>query len=153
MNFTKKDLNMTLYMKPDLLEKKRARVKVDAAGMHIGKIAVMIADRLIGKNYAHYCDFWDAGDFVVVDNVDKLTYTGNNKGAQKMYFNYSGYKGNVKSISLELLMKKDPSKVLRYAVRGMLPKNKLRDKRMKRLKIFTGASHKYDALHPQVLNA
>ena len=76
-----------------------------------------------------------------------MVYTGN-KGINKEYHTYSGYKGHVKSIRLQDLMKKDPSKVLRYAIKGMLPKNKLRAKRLMRLKSFVGTSTKFDYMNP-----
>lgn len=111
-------------------------------------MAVDIANKLSGKGKPYQCDFWDAGDFVVVENVDKLVYTGNNKALQKIYYSYSGYKGNVKSINLKDLMQKNPQKVLRLAVRGMLAKNKLRAPRMKRLKAVVGTTTKYDHFKP-----
>jgi large subunit ribosomal protein L13 len=149
MEFTKKDLNQTLRPKPQALSAKRKRVKIDATGKTLGRLAVEISNHLIGKNNSYYCDFWDTGASVVVDNVDKLTFTGS-KAAQKSYYTYSGYKGNVKEKTLGVLFAKDPSKVLRYAVRGMLPKNKLRDPRMKRLKMFVGeGSAKYNHLLSQ----
>ncbi|HMT00952.1 MAG TPA: 50S ribosomal protein L13 [Candidatus Absconditabacterales bacterium] len=151
MEFTSKDLNKTLWVKQDHLEKKRNRVKMSAAGQHLGRLATQIADRLMGKNYAHYCDFWDTGDFVVLEDVEKVIVTGN-KLNSKFYHTYSGYKGNVKSVSLTEMMKKSPEKAIWFAVRGMLPKNKLRDPRMKRLKLFIGKTDKYNNLNPQTLN-
>jgi len=144
MEFTQTDLNKTLRVKPQDMQKNRKRYKVDATGKTLGRLAVDIAKKLQGKDKAYYCDFWDPGDFIVVENVDKIKVTGNNKMAQKMYYSYSWYKGNVKSINLENLMKKNPEKVLFLAVRGMLPKNKLRKHRMKRLHIVQGTTTKYD---------
>lgn len=151
MEFTKTDLNRTLYVKPEWLEKNRKWYQVNADGKTLGRLAVEIAKKLTWKGKAHYADFWDAGDFVVVQNVAKMNITGNNKKEQKIYYSYSGYKGNVKSINLGNLLKKDPEKVLWFAVRGMLPKNKLRDMRMKRMKTFVQTSVKYDYLHPEVM--
>jgi len=148
MQFTKKDLNKTLWVKRETTEKYRNRYKVDASGKVLWRLAVDIAKKLIGKHKAHYCDFWDVGDFVVVENVDKIKVTGNNKMLQKMYYRHSGYKGNLKSICLADLMKKDPEKVLFFAVRGMLAKNKLRSHRMKRLKLTEGTTTKYDHFKP-----
>lgn len=145
--FTKNDLNKTLYVKPEELEKRRKWYKIDAEGKTLGKLAVICADLLMGKNHPGYCDFRDTGAFVVVENADKITVTGK-KLMQKLYYSYSGWKGNLKSKNLQTMLQKKPTDPLRFAVRGMLPKNKLRDRRMKRLKMFVGATGKYDALHP-----
>ncbi len=148
MDFTKTDLNKTLWVKRKDLEKDKAWYKVDATGKTLGRLAVDIAVKLMGKHKVHYCEFRDCGDFVVVENVDKLVFTGNNKAEQKKYYSYSWYKGNVKSINLQNLMKKDPAKVLWYAVRWMLPKNKLRAPRMKRVKSVVGTTTTYDHFKP-----
>lgn len=152
MEFTGTDLNKTLWAKQADLIKNRKRYKVDATDKVLGRLAVDIANKLLGKGKAYYCDFWDAGDFVYVENVDKLVITWNNKALQKMYYTYSGYKGNVKSIAFKDLMKKDPQRVLWLAVRGMLPKNKLRNVRMKRLKLHVEPTNKYDNFKPITLN-
>lgn len=150
--FTKTDLNKTLYIKKDIVDKSRQRYQIDATGLSIGRLAVVVTNYLVGKGKVSNCDFWDGGDFVVVHNIDKMTYTGH-KGIQKEYHTYSGHKGNVRSIRLQDLMKKDPSKVLWYAVKGMLPKNKLRSKRLMRLKSFVGTSSKFDYMKPQTIES
>lgn len=150
--FTKQDLNNTLRVKKDVLDKTKRRYVVDATWLTLGKLATVISASLMGKNKAHYCDFRDCGDFVVVQNADKIQVTGN-KLMQKMYYRYSGWKGNVKSFTLATMLKKKPQQVLRFAVRWMLPKNKLRDYRMKRLKLIVWTTTKYDYLHPQTLVA
>ena len=94
---------------------------------------------LPSKDRAYYSDFWDAGSFVIVENVENIVATGK-KLTDKVYYTYSGYKGNLKSITLGELLKKNPGKALWYAVRGMLPKNKLRDARIKRLKLVKGTT-------------
>lgn len=147
MTFTKNDLNKTLYTKPELLEKNRKWYKIDATGKTLGRLAVICADLLMGKNNPTYSDFWDAGAFVIVENADKINVTGK-KLMQKLYYSYSGYKGNLKSKTLQTMLTKKPTDPLWFAVRGMLPKNKLRDRRMKRLKLFTTDTAKYDNLHP-----
>ncbi|MDR2541749.1 MAG: 50S ribosomal protein L13 [Candidatus Peribacteria bacterium] len=147
MEFTKKDLNKTLWVKQTDQEKNRLRYKVDATGKTLGRLAVDVAKKLSGKDKTYYSDFWDAGSFVIVENADKIAVTGN-KLHDKVYYSYSGYKGNLKSITLGELLKKNPSKALRYAVRGMLPKNKLRDLRMKRLKLEKATTTKYDHFTP-----
>lgn len=150
MQFTHTDLNKTLRVKPGYMEKTRKWRESDAEGVVLGKLAEAIAKKLTGKDKAHHCDFWDAGDFVVVYNVDKIKVTGN-KLLQKIYYRYSGWKGNVKSINLQDLLKKHPERALRYAVRGMLPKNKLRDRRMKRLKMTTSKTDTFAHYNPQEL--
>ncbi|GHV25727.1 hypothetical protein FACS1894176_04960 [Bacteroidia bacterium] len=147
MEFTKKDLNKTLWVKQTDQEKNRLRYKVDATGKTLGRLAVDVAKKLSGKDKTYYSDFWDAGSFVIVENADKIAVSGN-KLHDKVYYSYSGYKGNLKSITLGELLKKNPSKALRYAVRGMLPKNKLRDLRMKRLKLEKATTTKYDHFTP-----
>ncbi|GHW02564.1 hypothetical protein AGMMS50249_3500 [candidate division SR1 bacterium] len=147
MEFTKKDLNKTLWVRQSDQENHRLRYKVDATGLTLGRLAVDIAKKLAGKDKSYYSDFWDAGSFVIVENVDKIAVTGK-KLHDKVYYSYSGYKGNVKSITLGELLKKNPSKALRFAVRGMLAKNKLRDARMKRLKMEKTTTTKYDNFTP-----
>jgi len=148
MQCTKTDLNKTLRVKREELEKDRTRYKADAGTKSLGRLAVDIAKKIQGKHKAHYCDFRDTGDFVVIENIENLKFTGNNKAKQKIYYSYSGYKGNVKSIDLDTLIKKNPEKVLWFAVRWMLPKNKLRASRMKRLKMSKGTTDKYDNFKP-----
>ncbi len=134
-------------MKQTDQEKNRMWYRVDATGITLGRLATDVAKKLMGKDKSYYSDFRDAGSFVIVENVDKIIVTGN-KLKDKVYYTYSGYKGNVKSISLADLLLKNPSKALWYAVRGMLPKNKLRDCRMKRLKLVKGTTTKYDNFKP-----
>lgn len=144
---TKTDLNKTLRVKKDYLEKNRKRYKVDATGKTLWRLAASIAIKLTGKDKAWYNDFWDAGDYVIVENADKIATTGK-KMTQKIYYRYSGYKGNLKSMTLAEKLQKNPTDVLWYAIRGMLPKNKLRDPRMKRVKLIVGTTTKYDNFKP-----
>ena len=147
MEFTSKNLNKTLWIKQTDQEKNRVWYRVDATGRTLGRLAVDVSKKLMGKDKSYYSDFWDAGSFVIVENIENITVTGK-KLQEKVYYSYSGYKGNVKSITLGELLKKNPSKALWYAVRGMLPKNKLRDARMKRVKICKGTTTKYDNFTP-----
>lgn len=147
MEFTKKDLNKTLWVKKEYLEKNRVRYKTDATGKTLGRLATEIADKLTGKNNVYYADFWDAGDYVIVENADKIVVTGK-KLDEKSYYSYSGYKGNVKSITLRELLQKKPTKAIEEAVKGMIPRNKLREGRMKRLKAVVGTENKYDNFKP-----
>jgi large subunit ribosomal protein L13 len=151
MQFTTTDLNKTVWVHPDWQKENRERWIVDARGKTLGRLAVEIAKKLQGKHKAHYADHWDTGDYIVVLNADKIVVTWN-KLATKMYYRYSGYKGNLKSFTLKWMMEHKPLRVLELAVRGMLPKNKLRKIRMARLKLFTGEDHPYADKNPLSLD-
>lgn len=115
---------------------------VDAKDQILGRLATQIAPLLMGKNKPSFVHYLDCGDYVVVTNASQVKVTGR-KAAQKMYYRHSGYPGGFREISFEKQMEKDPRKVIRHAVKGMLPKNKLQDKRLKRLKIFAGEKQPY----------
>lgn len=142
MQFTKNNLNQTLWVHPHYLSSHASWYVVDAAWKTLGKLAVEIARKLSWKDKAHYCDHWDCGDYVVVVNVEKIHTTGN-KMADKIYYKHTWWKGHLKEITLWKLMEKDPTQVLHLAVKGMLPKNKMRKSRLKRLKLFVGNTHAY----------
>lgn len=107
---------------------------IDATNQILGRLAVKVASLLRGKNKSNFLPYQDLGDFVIVKNVDKIKVTGK-KLEQKMYYSFSGYLGSLKETPLKKMLKEKPDKVLREAVFGMLPKNKLRAKMLKRLKI------------------
>ncbi len=107
---------------------------IDVANRKLGRVATEIAHILIGKHKPSYAPHKDNGDIVVVENADKLVVTGKKKELKK-YFTHSGYLGGLKEKTFEEIFEKEPGKVIKQAVYGMLPKNKLRDKRIKRLKI------------------
>jgi large subunit ribosomal protein L13 len=107
---------------------------IDASNQILGRLAVKVATLLRGKNKPSFLPYKDEGDFVIINNVDKLKVTGK-KLEQKMYYSFSGYIGSLKGTPLKKMMAEKPAKVLRTAVFGMLPKNKLRAKMMKRLKV------------------
>lgn len=151
MEFTKNNLNTTLNVKPEFLEKNRKWYEVDASWQTLWRLAVRISKKLTWKEKAHHNDFWDSGDFVVVKNASKIHVTWD-KLSQKKYYRYSGYKWNLKTMNLQELLEKHPERAIWYAVRGMIPKNKLRDRRMKRLKIFAWESNKYNYLNPEKIN-
>ena len=113
---------------------KRKTTKFDADGKVLGRLASEIAKILIGKNRAGYRPNVDSGDFVEVKNVGKIKVTGN-KLNQKVYHHYSGYPGGMKTRKLGDIMAKNPANVLFRAVKNMLPKNRLQNERLKRLKI------------------
>ena len=112
----------------------RKIISVDAADKSLGRLAVEVAILLRGKNKPTYVPYKDNGDTVLIKNIDKMKFTGN-KLENKNYFHYTGYLGNLKKKTLkEFLIKSGPKEVLRNAVMGMLQKNKLRAKQIKRLR-------------------
>jgi large subunit ribosomal protein L13 len=123
---------------------------VDAEGKTLGRLASEIAQVLRGKHKPIYTPHLDCGDYVIVVNAGKVRVTGR-KLDQKMYYRYSGYPGGLKSISLRNQLQKHPERVLQAAVRGMLPKNRLGRKMLKKLKIYAGDSHPHQAQQPKVL--
>ena len=114
---------------------KRETHTIDATGKVLGRLASEIAVLLRGKNKPDFLPSRDMGDFVVVKNVAKIKITGK-KFDKKIYYHHTGYLGGLKKASFKELFRKDPAKVFKKAVFGMLPKNKLRDKQIKRLKIY-----------------
>lgn len=121
---------------------------IDASTMPLGKLAVVIADKLMGKSKVTYTPHIDNGDYVVVINAKDLVVTGD-KMVQKKYYRHSGYPGGIKELRLEEVVEKDASRAIREAVKGMLPKNKLAAERMKRLRVFEGAEHTHTAQNPK----
>ena len=129
-------------------EIKREWWVIDASSMPLGKLAVIIADKLMGKSKVTYTPHIDNGDFVVVTNAKNLVVTGDKK-LQKKYYRHSGFPGGLRELRLEEVIEKDPAKAIEAAVRGMLPKNKLSAERMKRLRVFEGAEHAHAAQNPK----
>jgi large subunit ribosomal protein L13 len=123
---------------------------IDAAGKTLGRLAVQIASRLRGKHKPIYTPHVDTGDFIVVVNAEKVLLTGN-KLEDKMYYRYTGYPGGLREQNAAELLKKKPTNLLQFAVKGMLPKNSLGRAMYKKLKIYTGASHPHEAQKPQTL--
>ena len=121
---------------------------VDAEGQTLGRMATAIATRLRGKHKAEYTPHVDTGDFVVVINADKVTVTGN-KAKDKIYYSHSGFPGALKSISFEKLLGKAPERVIKLAVKGMLPRNSLGRAMFKKLKVYAGAEHPHTAQQPE----
>ena len=116
---------------------------VDAEGQILGRMATKVATVLMGKDKPIYTPHVDTGDYVIVVNASKIKVSGK-KGEQKEYQHYTGYPGGLREVSLRELMEKKPTAAVKRAVWGMLPKNKLRKKRIKRLKIFAKAEHPYE---------
>jgi len=117
---------------------------VDVRDQILGRQAVAIAHKLMGKGKAYFANNMDCGDFVVVINAKEVRATGN-KELQKKYTNYSGYPGGLRTRTLKEMRKQSPAEIIEHAVKGMLPKNKLRDQMMKRLYVFADANHTYQA--------
>jgi len=113
---------------------------IDASGEVLGRLASRVTRLLMGKHKPIFTPNLDTGDFVVVINADKVRVTGN-KAKQKLYYRHSGYPGGLKSISLEKLMQTNPTRVIEYAVKGMLPHTRLGAKMMKKLKVYVGDTH------------
>lgn len=123
---------------------------VDAQNQILGRLASQIAHRLRGKHKPEFAPHMDNGDFIVVVNCEKIKVTGN-KLQKKNYYHHTGYVGNLKSITLEKQLQQKPEEVLRTAVRGMLPKNRLGRAMLKKLKIYAGAEHPHQAQEPKTL--
>jgi large subunit ribosomal protein L13 len=111
---------------------------IDANGQVLGRLATRIARMLIGKDKPSYTPFLDCGDHIVVINAERVKLTGN-KMDQKMYRHHSGWPGGLKEVSIRALMQRRPEEVIREAVLGMLPKNKLRARRAKKLRVYAGS--------------
>jgi len=123
---------------------------IDAKDKVLGRLATEIAKVLRGKDKAIFSPHVDTGDFVVVVNAEKVKLTGN-KLKGKVYYHHSGYPGGIKSIVAEKLLAQKPEEVLRHAVKGMLPKNRLGRKIFKKLKVYAGPKHPHEAQQPQQL--
>ena len=121
---------------------------VDAAELPLGRIATIIADKLIGKNKPTYTPHVDGGDYVVVINAANLVVTGD-KETGKIYYRHSGFPGGIKDATLAEVREKYPERIIEKAVQGMLPKNKLSAGRMARMKIFAGSEHAHTAQTPK----
>ncbi len=124
---------------------------VDADGKVLGRIATEIARYLRGKHKPTFCNFQDNGDFIIVVNADKVHLTGN-KWDQKTYYRHTGYMGGIKSQTAKELQEKAPEELIRNAVKGMLPKNKLGRAQLKKLKVYAGKEHPHQAQQPEQLD-
>ena len=120
---------------------------IDAEGISLGRLSTKVANLLTGKDKPTFAHHIDCGDYVVIVNAEKVKITGN-KLKDKKYYRHSQYPGSLKEQSLEEMMSSSPAKVVTLAVKGMLPKNKLIDGRLSRLKIFSGFDHNHEAQKP-----
>lgn len=125
----------------------RAWWVVDATDQPLGRLASVVAQKLRGKDKAVFTPHVDTGDFVVVVNADKVKLTGN-KLTQKKHYRHSGYPGGLKTIAYSDLMEKNPEQAVLLAVRGMLPKNRLGRKLLKKLRVYRGTEHPHEAQQP-----
>ena len=139
----------TYTTKPDDIN--REWYVVDATGQTLGRLASQIASVLRGKHKPIFSPHMDCGDFVIVINAEKVRVTGD-KLDQKMYYRHSQYPGGLKTISLRDQMKQHPDRVIRFAVRGMLPKNRLGRQMIKKLKVYREPDHPHQAQQPKPLN-
>ena len=124
---------------------------VDAEDKVLGRLAVKIANILSGKNKAQYSPNADLGDFVVVVNAEKVKVTGN-KFTQQNYYHHTGYPGGLKTKSFEKMQEDSPEKIIEKAVKGMLPKNKLANQIIKKLKVYSGSAHPHIGQQPKELS-
>jgi large subunit ribosomal protein L13 len=138
----------TYSAKPGEIE--REWYVVDAEGQTLGRLATQIADRLRGKGKAVFTPHVDTGDFVVVVNAEKIHVTGK-KLEDKKYYKHSGYPGGLRTRSLKEQLDRRPTEVLRLAVKGMLPRNRLGRAQLTKLKIYAGPEHPHDAQAPKPL--
>jgi large subunit ribosomal protein L13 len=129
----------------------RKWIIVDAENQVLGRLATQIAVRLRGKHLPNFTPHVDLGDFVVVVNADKVRLTGN-KWDQKVYYRHSGYMGGVKETSARKLNQDNPERMIRLAVWGMLAKNRLGRKLIKKLKVYRGTEHPHEAQQPMTVN-
>ncbi|MGB3097889.1 MAG: 50S ribosomal protein L13 [Solirubrobacterales bacterium] len=129
-------------------DRERVWYVVDAEGQTLGRLATQIADTLRGKRKPQYTPHTDVGDFVVVLNAEKIAVTGN-KLQSKRYWRHSGYPGGIRSRTLAEMLERRPEDVIRLAVRGMLPRNKLARKQLLKLKVYAGPEHPHEAQQPK----
>ncbi len=138
----------TWNAKPGAVE--RRWFVVDAEGQTLGRLATQIAETLRGKNKPQYTPHVDTGDFVVVVNAEKIAVTGQ-KLDQKMYYRHSGYPGGLRSRTLREQLERRPTEVIRKAVKGMLPRNRLARAQLGKLKVYAGPEHPHAAQSPEPL--
>jgi large subunit ribosomal protein L13 len=131
-------------------DRERSWYVVDAQGKTLGRLATQIADVLRGKRKPTYTPHVDVGDFVIVVNAEKIAVTGN-KREKKLYWRHSGYPGGIRSRTLGDLLEKRPEEVIRRAVKGMLPRNRLARQQLRKLKVYAGPEHPHQAQKPEQL--
>jgi large subunit ribosomal protein L13 len=133
---------------PKASEIQREWYVVDADGLILGRLATQIATLLRGKHKPTFTPHMDNGDFVVVVNAEKIQVTGK-KPEQKIYYKYSGYPGGLKETTYRILHQRHPDRIIKFAVKGMLPKNRLGRRLLKKLHIYAGPRHRHVAQQPK----
>lgn len=128
----------------------RQWVVVDARDQVLGRLATRIAGILRGKNKPIFTNHVDTGDFVIVVNAEKIRLTGNKLDA-KVYYRHSGYPGGIKGMTAREMLKRKPEQVIKTAVKGMLPKNRLASRVISKLKVYAGPDHPHEAQQPEKL--
>jgi large subunit ribosomal protein L13 len=136
----------TYVATPDTRE--RNWLVIDASGKTLGRLATQIADALRGKRKPDYTPHVDVGDFVIVVNAERISVTGN-KRAEKRYYRHSGYPGGLRSRTLAEMLERRPEEVIRRAVKGMLPRNRLGRAQLRKLKVYAGPDHPHVAQKPE----
>jgi large subunit ribosomal protein L13 len=131
-------------------DRERVWYVVDADGKTLGRLATQIADVLRGKRKPTYTPHVDVGDFVIVVNAEKVAVTGD-KREKKLYWRHSGYPGGIRSRTLGDLLEKRPEEVIRKAIKGMLPRNRLARQQLRKLKVYAGPEHPHQAQKPEQL--
>jgi large subunit ribosomal protein L13 len=131
-------------------DREREWVLVDATGKTLGRLATQLADVLRGKRKPQYTPHCDVGDFIVVINAEKISVTGK-KRSEKLYHRHSGYPGGIRTRTLNDMLERRPEEVIRLAVRGMLPRNRLARAQLTKLKIYAGPDHPHAAQQPKPL--
>ncbi len=131
--------------------RERNWVLVDASDKTLGRLATRIADALRGKLKPEYTPHIDTGDFVVVVNAEKIAVSGN-KREQKLYHRHSGYPGGLRTRTLEEMLERRPEEVIRLAVKGMLPRNRLGRQQLRKLKVYAGPDHPHEAQKPKPID-
>ncbi len=136
------DMNRCFFLKKE--DRAPRWHKIDASGKVLGRLATKVADMLRGKDKPEYTPHTDTGDYIVITNCDKIVLTGN-KWEDKTYVSYSGWMGGKKERSAKMVAEKDPTLIVKYAVKRMLPKNKLGRQIFKKLKLYAGENHPHEA--------
>ena len=142
---------MKTYLPKNHLEQRKWHV-IDAKGAVLGRLAVQIANLLLGRTKPIFTPHWDTGDFVVVINAEKVVLTGRKETA-KTYMSYSGWKGGENYVSVEQLRQHHPERLILHAVKGMMPKNRLGHQMLTKLKVYRGSEHPHAAQKPAPLAA
>ena len=142
------DMNKAFYPRKE--DVKAAWCHIDAEGKVLGRLATFVADRLRGKDKAHFTPHTDCGDYVIITNADKIVLSGD-KWDDKEYVSVSGWMGGKKEVAAKDLHKKHPTRLVELAVKRMLPKNKLSAQIIKKLKIYAGSEHPHFAQGPVVV--